>query len=303
MKLLEKSSFCYNGNMLEIFCAIYPEAKILIRNLKLKKEHTNLKWDRFINEEKTVRLTLTGVGKTNAISAITTTLLDSKEPFVMSFGSAAYLKEMSFDLYQASCICDIDTGIAYYPDLIFDFECKECGFLTGSQLLSTKENSRMTIDPCINLKTYLDMISKEYSVYQLYDTESSAIYEACNTFVGPHEMLFLRFPSDCDASSITSDEITSKVELLYPKIESIITKILSSQTNNEEFIDKCVDSFKQHIHASKNICDQIDQFIRYCETIHIDYKKIIQELLETEIRDKDDGKKVFYEFQKKCYEA
>ncbi len=293
------SSFCYNGNMLEIFCAIYPEAKVLIQRYHLKKDSEFQRWDRFINAEQTIALTITGCGKINASSCVTAVLLKDENSFVLSFGSAAFLYEIPFGLYQADRICDIDTGIAYYPDLLIQTHCKECGFLTGSQLLSTQENTRMTIEPIVDLKKYLTEINLNHT-YALYDTESSAIYHASNGFVGPHQMLFLRFPSDCDASQITAKQIEEKVESIFDSLDSMIQNILFLQTKDTELYDPFIKQFQQHIHASTTMCNQINQIIQYCKTIDFDYHNVIQELLRYEIQSKDDGKKVFHEFQRKC---
>lgn len=300
MKLLYMSSFCYNGNMLEIFCAIYPEAKVLIQRLHLKKDLCMQRWDRFINEDKTIGLTITGVGKINAASCVTSVLLQDEDPFVLSFGSSAYLKDIPFVLYQANCICDMDSGIAYYPDLWIQTNCKECGFITGSQLLSSKENTRSTIKPVIDLKSYFKDVIQKYPSYYLYDMESSAIYEASNHFIGPHQMLFLRFPSDGDASQITSEKLTDEVEEIYDSLYTIIQKLIRLQIKQTEDQELLVQQLKQHIHASNTMGNQINQIIQYCKTIDYDYDSLIQELLQDEVKSKEDGKKVFNEFQRRC---
>lgn len=286
--------------MLEIFCAIYPEAKVLIQRLQLKKDVNFKRWDRFINQEQTIALTITGCGKVNAASCVTAVLLQDEDPFVLSFGSSAYFKEIPFDLYQASCICDIDTGMAYYPDLFIQTNCKECGFLTGSQLFSSNGNIRMTMQPILDLQKYLKDINEKYPSYDLYDMETSAIYESSNHFIGPHQMLFLRFPSDCNASKITSKELSDKVELIYDHLYTIIQTVLLIQTKQKETEDPLIQQFIQHIHASNTIIHQINQIIQYCKTIQFDYTEILQELLQEEIKSKEDGKKVFNEFQRRC---
>lgn len=286
--------------MLEIFCAIYPEAKVLIQRLQLKKDVHFKRWDRFINQEQTIALTITGCGKVNGASCVTAVLLQDDDPFVLSFGSSAYFKEIPFGLYQANCICDIDTGMAYYPDLFIQTHCKECGFLTGSQLFTSIENTRMTIQPIIDLQKDFEQIIQKYPSYSLYDMESSAIYEAANHFVGPHQMLFLRFPSDCDASKITPKELSDRVELVYEQLDFIIQNFLLIQTKQKELEEPLIQQFKEYIHASNTMCNQINQIIQYCKTIEFNYTEIIQELLQKEIESKEDGKKVFNEFQRRC---
>ena len=281
--------------MLEIFCAIYPEAKSLIQHFSLKKEDMHDRWDHFINTEQTIRLTLCGSGKVQAAAAVSATLIKDPSPFVLSYGSAAYLDASHEDLYIASSICDIDTGMAYYPDLFWNFGIEECGFLTGSQILTSGKNARATLDPAFCLREYLE---KQDSRFVLYDMESSAIYQSANLFVGPHEMLFIRFPSDNDANCINVKQLEQLSENVYERMESVIAYILSIMPKQEDFPDVAL--FEKKIHASYSVSMQIHQIIQYCIDAGINYQRIIDELMQEEIKDKNEGKRVFDVFRFKC---
>ncbi|MBD0857596.1 hypothetical protein CGK76_01115 [Erysipelotrichaceae bacterium 7770_A6] len=285
--------------MLEIFCAIYPEAKPLIETFHLKKER-NTVFDQFSNEDHTIRCTLTGVGKENASAAVTMTLMHSSHPFVLSYGCSAYLDQEATGLFQACSICDIDTGIAYYPDLLIATDCKECGFFTGSQLLQDDINPRSTLPVPFDLKVYLESMHYKYPSYYLYDMESSAVYQSANRFVGPHEMMFLRYTTDQDARSIHADEVYRRSKENIPVLEQIIQKIFVFHEEEKKEMDTVVQQFKDKIHASTTQVNQIDQIVMYCMSAGIDYVSILHELLKQDIQEKEDGKRVLNAFQRRC---
>lgn len=286
--------------MLEIFCAIYPEAKPLIQHFSLKKETTNDRWDHFINAEQTIRLTLTGCGKVESSGAITGTLLFDSDPFVVSYGSAAYLDAFHKDVYIASSICDIDTGIAYYLDMFWNVGIEECGIFTGSQILMHSKNTRRTIEPAFSLGTYLEKLHAENQRYILYDMESSAVYQAANAFVGPDKMLFIKFASDNDADQINASELSALSENAFEKVEQVFLHILSEMEKQDVLPD--VSLFEKKIHASASMSLQIRQIVRYCVNAGIDYQSVMEEFMQEDIKDKADGKRVFDAFRYKCCE-
>lgn len=287
--------------MLEIFCAIYPEAKPFIQHLHLKKvSFKNV--DCFMNEEETIRLSLTGVGKVKASSVVTSILEDSDDPFVLSFGSSAYLQEEHDDVYIANRITDIDTGMSYYPDVVWKLNIEECSFVCGSQLLSSSSYSRVSIKPLINIKEYLQQFIKEEPSYMLYDMESSAIYETANQWIGPERMIFMRFGSDNDSSSVSAESISKMAESIYPKVKEVIDLVMAFKNDSISFNETVISSFCEHIHATRSMESQVKQICLYCLNSDIDYQSIIQEYLNVDISNKEEGKRVFDEFRKKCCE-
>lgn len=285
--------------MLEIFCALYCEAKPFIENLNLKKEGS---LDSFVNEERTIRLTLTGVGKIKAASTITTILNDSEDPFVLSFGSSASIQEENDNLYIANKITDIDTGMSYYPDVLLKTNIKECGFICGSKLYTDVNNTRESVKPIIDVKKYLSNLIQKDNGYLLYDMETSAIYEVANQYVGPERMLFVRFASDNEANSISAKEITSKVEQFYPTLKQLIDLILSLPINKNETKSEIEEAFNEHIHSSISMQNQVHQIVLYCKCANIDYESIMKEYMKEEVTSKEEGKRVFDEFKKRCCE-
>lgn len=286
--------------MLEIFCAIYPEASALIQSLSLKKEERKDLWDHFINEEKNIRLTLTGSGKVRAASAVTAVLLHDPDPYVLFFGSAAYLKDDHELLYLADRIEDIDTGRIFYPDLLYSFSLPECGILSGSRLLSESKTDRSSLKEPFELNGYLESICSQEPDYLLYDLEASAVYEAANAFVGPHAISITAFASDRDASTVNAEDIRQKAEKALEKLLDLISVIQKSRQKKTVIPDE--KNFKEHLHASLSMQRQIDQIIHYCICAGIDYQKIMNEEMKKETADRNEGKRVLDEFRKKCCE-
>lgn len=285
--------------MLEIFCALYCEAKPIIDHLHLKKESA---LDSFVNQDRTIRLTLIGVGKIKAASTITKILENSEDTFVLSFGSSASIQEYIDGLYIANKITDIDTGISYYPDVLLKTNMKECGFVCGSQLYTVGRNTRESIRPFIELKEYLcELVEKDHS-YGLYDMETSAVYEVCNQYIGPERMLFVRFASDNEAKSIRAKEITYHVEQFFPELNQLIDLILSLPIEEKQSMTTIEEKFSHHIYASTSIKNQIHQIVLYCRNAQIDYEAIMMEYLNIEVNSKEERKRVFNEFKKRCME-
>lgn len=267
-------------HMLEIVCAIYPEAAPFIQNLGLKKTSLIRGCDSFADEEGKIRLTLTGVGKVKAASVVSLLLNQSEDPYLLSYGSAfGYQK----GLFLANKITDIDTGYSYYPDMILSSSLKETAFLTGSRLLSSTGDDRI----------------KEHMIY---DMESSAVYESASRFIGPHQMMFVRFVSDADASKADAKTVSGCSAKAYPFVKEIIDQILSFQKEDLNQNDDEIDEFCDHIHASRSMNNALRQIICYAETIGIDYHAIMKDLTKKEITSKEEGKKVFDEFRKRICE-
>lgn len=290
--------------MLEIFCALYIEAKPFIEHLHLTKAFYIKGHDSFINEEKTIRLTITGSGKVNACSTVARILEQCEEDtVVLSYGSCAYLNDVDDAIYVANQICDIDTGICYYPDVLLQTGIQECTFLTGSRLISSKGNPRESII-LHDVFQQVSNIQQQLQTLCLYDTETSAVYETCNQFLGPHQIYCVRFPTDQDASKVTIQQIAKASESVYPKVKYLIDLLLERMETISIPIDSnMLEAFQQHIYATKTMCNELKQAYQYCQIVGIDMESMMQGYMQQEITSKQEGKKVFHELIKKCCEA
>lgn len=292
--------------MLEIFCALYIEAKPLIEHLQLKKTFCIKGHDSFMNVDASIRLTITGSGKINACSSVARVLETCHaDTVVLSYGSCAYLNEVHEDVYIAHRIGDIDTCLCFYPDVLYQTGIQECTFLSGSRLLSTKTNPRESIICQNDLKQQLLTIQQQLQDVCVYDTETSAIYETCNQFLGPHQIYCVRFPTDTDASKVNIDDICKKSEAVYAKVERLITILVErKQQNITESIEETNIriAFEQHIYATKAMQQQIQQMIKYCKIMGIEYMQFMQMYMQLEVTSKQEGKQIFHEFIHKCCE-
>lgn len=78
--------------LITIYCALYAEAQYLIQYYELKKESGNRHFQVFSNEEKQMRLVITGIGKMNAavaVAEISTNCPPGEADLLINFGSCA----------------------------------------------------------------------------------------------------------------------------------------------------------------------------------------------------------------------
>ena len=78
--------------MRTIYCALYGEAQEIIHTFQLKKETGQTHFQVFSDEEKSVRLVITGVGAIAAASAvaeISAVYPPGREGFLLNFGTCA----------------------------------------------------------------------------------------------------------------------------------------------------------------------------------------------------------------------
>ena len=81
--------------MIHIFTALYPEAKLLIQELNLKKRVQQSHYQQFVSETQDLTLTLTGVGPMNAAMVVSSVLTEYGAGVgdqLLSLGTAAELR-------------------------------------------------------------------------------------------------------------------------------------------------------------------------------------------------------------------
>jgi len=269
--------------MLIVFCPLYYEAEVFIDAFHLKKKSMIESVESFSNEEGTIELHLTGTGKINAAAVVSLVLSCNKDAFAVFYGAASSLKKESDDLYIAREIYDVDTGFTYYPDCLIKTKILETGFATGSIILSEESSLNLNDE------------------FLIYDEESSAFYQAANRFIGPHQMLFLRFVSDYkEGNKIQREQIEQKSKSVFPKVKDVLDEIIKSNQSVEIKEDPCVSSFIEKTHASISMQRNIHQCVHYAVIANIDYVSILRMLLTKEVNTKEEGKKLIHAFIQQC---
>lgn len=200
--------------MIVIFCALKCEAIMLIKHYKLKRIETKA-FSIYVSEDEKIMLVITGVGKiaaANAVGFIAGKFDIASDTSIINFGSAAGVMGLSIgELILANKITDQAAGRDFYPDMIISANLKEGKICSRDSII--------TVDDVIETK---DDIA-------LFDMEASAIYQSAISYIGPHQMHFLKIVSDNGVKQI------SDYKALSQHIEQII---LEKENEITSFIDE-----------------------------------------------------------------
>ena len=248
--------------MIHIFTALYPEAKPLIQELKLKKRMEQTHYQQFVSETQDLTLTLTGTGPMNAAMVVSSVLTEYGAGVgdqLLSLGTAAELSrdngdesECAMSMYHIHRITDKESGRSFYPDMLLHTGLPEASVVTGTELLTVEgkkrwaaqttkqasslngsiaeedENaaSRMLASGCTQ-GAFMSRVADE----MLYDMEAAGVYQAASMFLGPHQMNFLR---------IVTDQGLTAIEAADPKVLSAhVTECVASHVEKLlEIVDK-----------------------------------------------------------------
>lgn len=189
--------------MLYIITALYAEATPFIKHYNLKRDRLMKRHELYTSEQGDVLLLITKPGKIAAAMAVTE-LLVTHEPtrndFLINIGVCGSTQDpmgavtgsnANIPVYICTDIFDHDTGKHYYPDMLFNHPFTESGIETCSVV--------------INDKSLVAML--------LVDMEASAIFQAASSFFSPHQMSFLKMPSDnLETSQVTRETVTGVIE-------------------------------------------------------------------------------------------
>lgn len=210
--------------MIFVFTALYPEAQFLIRELELHKLAEPGSLQHFINNEKSILLTITGAGPVAAAAGVGAVLgnwmfaaemeesgtdaagiqkimlehgiLEQKHsPFwdaeLVNYGSCAGSGSKDKGLYRCAKLRNMDSGKTFYPDLLWKSRLPEAEICTGSKIycsgIQEPENTAL--------------------LAVLYDMEAAAVYEAANFYLGPHQMHFLKCVTDHGDEEMTPERL------------------------------------------------------------------------------------------------
>lgn len=218
--------------MVTIYCALYAEAQYLIQHYELKKASVSRHFQVFVNAERSMRVVITGVGKTNAAVAVTeisTMDLPSKEDLMVNYGSCAGepMKKsgtQSCDggavlpvgsIIMINKLTDVESGRTFYPDMIYRHPFAEGEVETSVHAYAAEAGGRDGVPTRTDAagenvqdkemkrgeaagQSVCDesMAQAEITGWIVHDMEAAALYEAGNFFYGPHQMMFLKVVTD-----------------------------------------------------------------------------------------------------------
>ena len=269
-----------------IFVALYPEAKPLIQALSLKQLNQPGALRQFVSEDRSILLTVMGIGPVAAAYAVGAVLanVDQREHCQLYlYGSAAAASSVTPKLYLGLALTNQDSGRDFYPDPVGRDFIEPCRILTSSRIWNGEENQ--TVERNAVMRETEDAIyrgcnPKELALPTLHDMESAAVYEAVSQVLGPDQIHILKFVSDMgsDAKSMTKDRM---VELSAGYVETCLTFIQGMNepvAENGKDVKGLLRDLSQGLLASVTMENEIRQLIQYGMLIGYDFPKRIKEL-------------------------
>lgn len=300
--------------MLTIYCALYGEAQEIIHTFQLKKEIGQTHFQVFSDEEKSVRLVITGVGAIAAASAvaeISAVYPPGREGFLLNFGTCAAGSEVSAgEIFLCNKLTEECSGRTFYPDMIYRHPFREAEAVSCARVKTSAEIREAG--------ERREKGETDRSV-QLYDMESAAIYQAGSYSYGPHQMFFLKVVSDhgeADGSfqkKPVYDFRTRLTEILKDAapescaymeslrnicLENEKTGAKQSALKKEAEADAAV--LGEEMHCSTVMHRELQQLLWYWKLTRVDYHTIINEYRRQgylPAKDKREGKKILDEIK------
>lgn len=302
--------------LITIYCALYAEAQYLIQYYELKKESGNRHFQVFSNEEKQMRLVITGIGKMNAavaVAEISTNCPPGEADLLINFGSCAGGENVPIgSTIMGNKITDAESGHTFYPDMIYAHPFTECEVETLAQICERVQDESNSA----------------------YDMEAAAFYEAGNFYYGPHQMIFLKVVTDHGVSSPPDrDRFARMMQLAGASVaeflEGVRTVIKPGMTTSvdqsgtegglhdlqietvsagaEEQVksmDSCgkMKRLAEELHCSATMRAELAQLFTYWRLAGLDVRSMIQEYYDQGVlpcKDKKAGRRLLNELQSK----
>lgn len=285
-----------------IFCAMYWEGAFIIDEYKLKKNTDDFTFQTFVNSDENIYLVITGTGMINAATAVGTFAGKyglTSEDYVLNIGSCGAMGNINKgEVYICNKVRNVSQERDFYPDILYRH-----GFNEGRILCVTKvyDGSNSHI------------FEGEEGDF-LYDMESAGIYESCNKFIGPHQILIIKLVTDFggDSKNVTpktiDDAFRSCKDGIFSQINTLIKiqfedksqKLLSH--NGQVLYHDMVTS----LCCSKTMELELKQIVRYTELSKRqgELEKIIDEMRVDGIlpcKSKREGKKCFEEIKNRLF--
>lgn len=269
-----------------IFVALYPEAKPLIQAMSLKQLDQPGALRQFVSEDRSILLTVMGIGPVAAAYAVGAVLanVDQREHCQLYlYGSAAAASSVTPKLYLGLALTNQDSGRDFYPDPVGRDFIEPCKILTSSRIWNGEEDQpagRNAVMRETEDAIHRGCNPKELALPTLHDMESAAVYEAASQVLGPDQIHILKFVSDMgsDAKSMTKDRM---VELSAGHVETCLTFIQGmneSVAENGKDVKGLLRNLSQGLLASVTMENEIRQLIQYGMLIGYDFQKRIKEL-------------------------
>ena len=257
--------------MIHLFMALHAEAAPLIDALSLRARPSSGPFRSWVSPSGHLILTLTGPGP-YAAAACTSAVLNASgicpQDVLICLGSCASLDTERAPLkclYRIHALQDLASGFRYYPDMIFRTRLPESDLLTGARVLSSRE---------------LDAL-RQNTTPALYDMESAAVCAAARLYLGPHQMLFLRYATDTGGESVTPESLRAGGEAHLDAVLEILEAYEAYARQLQDPLDPAGDDalevLIQEMRCSETMSIQLRQMHRYARLTGFPWEDMIRE--------------------------
>ena len=231
--------------MIHFFCALHCEAEPLIHYFKLSESRQFDLFRIFKSKDETITLTITGIGKLNAASAVSyhhACLNSNPYDVWLNIGIAGH-KELDIgEIRLINKITDEHDQVNWYPQLIFETPC-----------------------PCISLIT-LDKPSTDYES-SLFDMEASGFYQMASR-LGTSELIHcikivsdnLQQPTHTVNASNVKKLITAQTEIIVAIMD--LLKPIADELKSVLIPTRLYSSFTEQWHFTKSQQLQLQKLLR-----------------------------------------
>lgn len=291
--------------MLTIYSALFAEAQEIIRTFQLKKE-TDHHFEVFSDEEKGIRVVLTGVGAiaaATAVAEISNCYPPKNSDLICNFGSCAATDEIPVGkIYLCNKLTEDTSGRTFYPDISYRHPFAEAELVSCAQI---REAEQMKSDGKADRQ-------------RLYDMEAAAIYQAANYYYGPHQMIFLKVVSDhgLDAKQETKivhmrEAMTALMKNATSTVCPYLERLCEISRANEEAYGKQTlirreaeaeaAQLGEALHCSAVMRGELRQLLYYWKLIGMDYESLLEDYRRhcLPAKDKREGKRILDELKER----
>lgn len=231
--------------MLHFVCAFLAEAIPLIEGFDLDKLNGEHAFDVYTNYQKSITLTISGLGKLASASAVTYTysLFDCQQGEAwMNIGIAGHGHAVIGDLYFASSVLDKASEQRWYPQFCFDVTHNKAECIT------------------------VDKPSEDYNGSML-DMEASGFYSSSIRFSNFELVHVIKIISDNSAkpyNKIDKSEVTELIQHKMPFIQGYTNRIaaLAKEFNKTTIKPSHYETMVKQWHFTKSQQFQLEKQLR-----------------------------------------
>jgi nucleoside phosphorylase len=248
--------------MIHIFCALPCEAEPIIKHYKLSVLKQFDLFRIYQSKDKNISLTVTGIGKINAASAVSYhhACLESQASDIwLNIGIAGHAVKPVAEALLINKITDHQNGICWYPQILFKSPCE-----------------------CTHLLT-LDKPSADYQD-SLFDMEASGFYQMAirlGTAELVHCLKIISDNSDNPSSTVNADIVKKLISENLETIDSILNllKPFSTEMTTINTEPNHYSSFMTQWHFTKSESVQLSRLLRQW-SIRLTHEDVMQSVID-----------------------